>query len=631
MAKIAGITIELGADPSGIEKALKDVDKSLKETQSNLKDINKLLKFDGGNVTLLTQKQKELGNAIDKTKQRLSELKKAQSGVAKGSAEWEALQREIIATEQNLKKLEKQKRQFGNVTSQVLKAAGAKMQEYGHKVEEVGKKLSKISGVAAGALGAIGKLGYDVVQSADELATLSQQTGVSVEELQKWQYASELVDVSVSDMTGAMTKMKAKMVDGNKTFKSLGVSIRDADGNMRSASDVFYNSLFALSQIENETERDQLAMELFGKSADQLAGIIDDGGTALRMYGKEAEQMGVIMSEDTVDDLNQLNDVITKTKNNVKGSLAKAGATLATTFAPVLEKISDLIGQVTERIRALTPAQAETIVKVLGIIAVVGPVILTIGKLITGIGSIISVIGTVVGVLGGPLTLAIAAVIAAGILLWKNWDKIKAFAIQLKDRVIAAWEGLKTGVQTACENVKTAAITAWEGLKEKVNSIVEGVRSKIQALIDKFNDAKEKIKTAIQNIKNAMNFTWSFPKIKLPHFKVTGGVAPYGLGGSGSLPKIDIEWYKRAYDNPVMFTSPTVMATPGGYKGFGDGAGAEIVMGLDKLREVVGSGQNVNVNVYLQGDAAKLFKVLSQTNNARTRATGYNALAAMGV
>ena len=157
------------------------------------------------------------------------------------------------------------------------------------------------------------------------------------------------------------------------------------------------------------------------------------------------------------------------------------------------------------------------------------------------------------------------------------------------------------------------------------------MRSKIQALIDKFNDAKEKIKTAIQNIKNAMNFTWSFPKIKLPHFKVTGGVAPYGLGGSGSLPKIDIEWYKRAYENPVMFTSPTVMATPSGYKGFGDGAGAEIVMGLDKLREVVGSGQNVNVNVYLQGDAAKLFKVLSQTNNARTRATGYNALAAMGV
>ena len=340
MAKIAGITIELGADPSGIEKALKDVDKSLKETQSNLKDINKLLKFDGGNVTLLAQKQKELGKAIEQTEKRLEGLKKAQSGVKEGSAEWEALQREIIATEQNLKKLEQQQRQFGNVASQVIQAAGAKLQEYGHKVEDVGKKLSKISGVAAGALGAIGKLGYDVVQSADELATLSQQTGVSVEELQKWQYASELVDVSVSDMTGAMTKMKAKMTDSNETFQQLGVNVRDADGNLRSATDVFYDSLQALSQIENETERDQIAMALFGKSADQLAGIIDDGGQSLKEYGKEAEQMGLVMSEETVDDLNQLNDVITKTKNNVKGSLAKAGATLATTFAPVLEKIS---------------------------------------------------------------------------------------------------------------------------------------------------------------------------------------------------------------------------------------------------------------------------------------------------
>ena len=102
----------------------------------------------------------------------------------------------------------------------------------------------------------------------------------------------------------------------------------------------------------------------------------------------------------------------------------------------------------------------------------------------------------------------------------------------------------------------------------------------------------------VQSLKNAFKFTWSLPHIKLPHFKVTGGKWPYGLGGEGSLPSISIDWYKKAYRNPILFTSPTVMATPQGYKGFGDGTGAEIVMGLNKLQELVGASRPVVVNVY---------------------------------
>ena len=93
--RIAGITIENGGDTTKLQKALKGVDSQLKTTQNNLKDINKLLKLDPGNTELLTQKQQNLQKAISGTKDRLQQLKDAQGQVAKGTQEWDALQREI--------------------------------------------------------------------------------------------------------------------------------------------------------------------------------------------------------------------------------------------------------------------------------------------------------------------------------------------------------------------------------------------------------------------------------------------------------------------------------------------------------------------------------------------------------
>lgn len=573
--RIAGLTIEIGGDTTNLQKSLKSVDSQLKTTQSNLKDINKLLKLDPSNTELLVQKQKNLESAISGTKSRLEELKNAQAGVKEGTAEWDALQREIIATEQNLKGLEKEYKDFGNVASQQLKAAGQSLQDYGNKVENVGKKFSVLSGASAGALTAMGGLAYKTVQNADELNTMAKQTGLSTDEIQRMQYASDLVDVSLDDMTGAISKLKKQMAGSGTAFADLGVEVKNSDGSMRDATDVFYDTLAALSQIENETERDQKAMEIFGKSADSLAGIIDDGGAALKQYGDEAEAMGLILSEDTLGNLNEINDTIDKTKAQVGGSLAQLGATIATTLSPVLDKVVGLIQKVSDKIAALTPEQTETIMKILGIVAAIGPVLTIGGKLISGIDTIINVLGTVVGVLGGPLTIAIAAVVAAGVLLYKNWDKVKETAIKVKDGVVTAFNAIKTGVQNA--------ITA--------------VQTKIDALKDKFNNLKDTVVGIWDTIKGILTGQISLPKIPLPHFTVDPAGWRIKDLLSGVIPRLGIEWYKKAYNNPVMFTQPTVLQTPSGAKGFGDGHGAEIVMGLDKLRDLVG-GQGVTINVY---------------------------------
>lgn len=614
MAKIRGITIELGADASGLQKALKGIDSQLKTTQSSLKDVNRLLKLDPGNVELLTQKQKYLKDAIGLTKDRIEELKKAQSGLEKGSNEWNAIEREIVANEQQLKSLEKEYKQFGSVASQWIKAVGKKMQEMGGKIEAAGKKLAPVSGAASAVGGALLKLGYDAVTGADDLNTMAKQTGLTTEQLQKMKYASDLVDVSVEDIAGAMKKLKPKIDPTNTALSDLGVAVQDADGNLRDANDVFFDTLEALSKIENETERDQKSMEIFGKSADSLAGIIDDGGAGLKEYGDEAERLGLILDQETIDALNETNDTIDKVKMQLGGTMAKIGADVGSILAPALEKGASLIGKITEKLRQLTPEQTETILKIVGIVAAIAPVLIVGGKIISGLGTAISLIGTVVGVLGGPLTIAIGAVIAAGVLLYKNWDTIKATA-----------QKLAVNVKTAFNNAKTGVVAAWTTMKTKVNSTIDSVKAKIDTLKSKIDTLKTNFQTALEKVKEFFNFEFKLPDIKLPHFKVEGGKAPWGFGGEGQLPKITVDWYRRAYDNPVMFTSPTVLQTAAGYKGFGDGHGAEIVMGLNKLRELVGTAGNT-INVYAApGQSAKQIadevqRVLVAQQRQRSRA-----------
>lgn len=746
-SRIKGITIDIGGDTSSLQKSLKAVDGQLKTTQNTLRDVNKLLKLDPSNVELLRQKQKALQDAIKATNERLEELKK----VSKDSVspeEWDAIQREIIDTEQRLNSLQTELRNFGSVAGQQIQAAGAKMEEFGGKVEDVGKKLQPLSTAASGIVAGLVGLGYNAVKSADDLNTLSKQTGLSTDELQKMQYASDLVDVSLEDMTGAVTKLKKNMTGHADTWEQLGVSVTNADGTMRNANEVFYDTLAALSQIDNETERDQLAMDLFGKSADSLAGIIDDGGAALQSYGKEAEDLGLILSGDTLDALNETNDTLDKTKAQLSGAFGQLGATVAQNLAPLVTKLADGIGKITAKLKDLTPEQTETILKITAAVAAIAPLTKGIGKVITTIGTVTKTIGKVTGALSllNPTTLivvgAIAAVVAIGVTLYKNWDKVKDAASKLGTSLKNAWNGIKASVTGAVDNIKSTVneswdnikkkvtdtanniktsvttswngvkdasakawdavkttatdrinaikktfddagggikgaatvvvtsvkdtwsngfaqineltggklgefrdkvttvwnnvkssvtsvadnirssvstawsslkssvtgtvdslksgvLNAWDGLKSGISSKVDAVKLYINGLKTKFTDVKDHVTQIIQKIKDAFNFNWSFPHIKLPHFKVFGGVSPYGLGGKGSLPKISIEWYKKAYADPMMFTSPTVMMTPNGLKGFGDGHGAEIVMGLNKLRELVGATENnVVINVY---------------------------------
>lgn len=586
-SRIAGITIEIGGDTSSLQKSLKGVDSQLKQTQNALKDVNKLLKLDPTNTDLLKQKQQLLRDAVTQTQERLEKLKEAQAqmdaaGVDKNSAQYQALQREIAATEQELKNAKKAADSFHPALEKVKASA----QKAADGLKSAAEKTRGFSTAAAGVLTALGGLGVKALTTADDLTTMAQRTGLSTDELQRFAYASDRVDVSVESITGALKKLKAKIDPNNESLQKLGVSATNADGSLRDANEVFYDVLEALSKIENETERDQIAMELFGKSADDLAGIIDDGGAALKAYGDEAERAGAIMDEETIASLNAMNDEVDRLKAQGMATLIQTGAKALQALSPVLEQVAAAIGKVFEWIASLSPETLQLIITIAAIVAAIAPLLTMLSGLASGIAFLASPIGIAIA--------AIAALVAGGVLLYKNWDKVKAVAEDVGNRIKTSWENVKNEVSSA-----------------------------IDALKRTFDSLKEKVVNVWDTIKGILTGQISLPHIPLPHFSVQPPGWRIGDLLQGVMPSLGIDWYRKAYDNPVMFTRPTVMATPGGLKGFGDGSGAEIVMGLDKLREVVGNSGNaplyITTQVVLDGRVVGESVTKYQRDQARAR------------
>lgn len=509
--KIRGITIELGGDASGLDKALKDVNGKIKNTQEQLKDVERLLKLDPKNTELLAQKQKLLGDQIQNTKGKLENLKQAQAtmdqnGVDKNSDQYMALQREIINTERELGNLENASKKTSEAMSGISQAADKVSQG----AQKVADKTKELSGAAAAALAAIGALAYKTVQSADDLNTLAKQTGFSTDELQKFQYASDLVDVSMDDITGAAKKLKKAVASDSKELAALGVKTKNADGSFRDINEIFYDTLAALGDIDNETERDTKAMAIFGKSADSLAGIVDDGGKALKELGQEAEDLGLIMSQDTLDSLNKVNDEIDTLKAQAKARLAETGAKAMEALTPVLEKVIGLIERLLTFIGSLNTDQIETIIGVLAVIAAISPLaklISTISGMVAAIPTLINGVSTALTwLMANPMALVIAAIVALVVLIATKGDEIQAMLQRFDDwlqsifakdwtevfgpvlggilngffdKIKDVWDSIKQifdGIIDFIRGVFTGDWQrAWEGVKKIFSGIMDGL------------------------------------------------------------------------------------------------------------------------------------------------------------
>jgi len=502
---IKGITVQINGETTGLQKALQGVNASAKSAQSELKEVNKSLKLDPSNVELLEQKQRALGEAVKATADKLDILKNAQQQMAeagvtdKNRAQYDALTREIINTEAELRKAKAEADGFSASLEQAKVAAG----NVATAAQNVADKTKALSAAAAGLLTALGASAYKSAQMADELNTLSKQTGISTEDLQKMSYAADLVDVSVDTIAGSMTKLRKNMASGSSAFETIGVSVRDANGELRDSNEVFYETLEALSQVANETERDTLAMDIFGRSADQLAGIIDDGGAALKELGAEAESLGIIMDQETLDSLNAVNDEIDKLKAKATGEIAKTGAKAMEALTPILDEVIEKISSLLDWIGNLDKEQLQTILTIAAVVAAISPIAGLIAAISGAISSFLAIwpqvkaVGLAVKAFAAanPVLLIMTAVAAAAALIIANWDKIKPILDAAWEKVKEVVDKIKGKIDAAAEavgsvftTVKETVVGVWTSIHDAIRDKINSIIGFINTLIDKVNE-----------------------------------------------------------------------------------------------------------------------------------------------
>lgn len=382
------------------------LDAEMRKVSAKYADNAESAELSAAKTDLLTQKISLQYDKIDNLKAGLEEAAENYGSNAVETLRWE---KELNNAEAELYKLNGQ---LKNNTEQIedtttaTEDAGQSMGNLGDVVNGLTSKLGiQLPGSMKSSMNAMGSLDTSAIAAAgafaavaaaivkvekamismtkesaafaDNIITLSMQTGQSTQQLQEFAYASELIDVSVDTLQGSLTKLTNNMQDtmngtGNAkaSFEALGVSVTNADGSMRSANDVFYETIDALGQVKNETERDAMSMDIFGRSAQDLNPLIIQGSQTLKAYADEAHNVGYVLDDEALSALGAVDDAYQRLQNTQEGVKNQ----LSAEFAPYLE---EFYGDVTTMVKDGGKALKDS-----GIVDAFGMLLETVGDIL---------------------------------------------------------------------------------------------------------------------------------------------------------------------------------------------------------------------------------------------------------
>ena len=332
-------------------------------------------------------------------------------------------------------------------------------------------------------------------------------------------------------------------------------------------------------------------------------------------YGTE-EEKAAMLSEVINQNVGNMNKTLAKTpagkmqqlQNTLGDIKEQLGAALAPVLSDLAEKVSTKVIPIIERLVKFIlahPVIAKIVLAITGLLAVGGPLLIMLGTIMT----ILPVLGTAFGALAGPIGIVIAIItglIAGGILLVKNWDKIKAAATVLKKWVVQKFTELKTAALNKVKELKTNVLKLFNSIKTGIVNAFRAVGRTIKTIVSTwfkivtwpFRQAWDFIRNIADKIKNAFDFDFHLPHIKLPHFKIYPRGWQLGDLLHGSIPYLGIDWYAKG----GIMTKPMVFAG-------GGEAGPEGIIPLnpfwekmDRMIETIENGADqsgdVIMNVY---------------------------------
>lgn len=336
--------------------------------------------------------------------------------------------------------------------SRGLRQAESSMQRLGRQMQIVGAAVSAVgTGVALAIRGQLNAI--------DELGKTAQMIGVPVEALSQLEHAANLSGVNMDGLRTSLTRLGVNMTQNERGFASLGIAVRDADGQMRPVIDVMMEISDRLAAMPDGAEKTALAVQLMGRSAGEMIPLLNDGSDAIRQMMQEADQLGLTVSASSAAAAEQFNDNMDRIRAAATGIFRQIAENLAPYLADLSERLVELSGW----FASLSPEVQNFISVMAGLTGALGPVLIVIGGL--------------VALLGAPTIGLIAVVVAVTAAIVAFWEDL----VWLKD-VIA---GL---ISDGIENLKEGFRSLSETMRERAQQAVQWVREKFEELITFFTE-----------------------------------------------------------------------------------------------------------------------------------------------